>query len=396
MFRVVIQGKIVVRTWVIGLCLLSLLADVWAQTPVEREGLEQELRVIETLLAETAQRKDRTASELAMIDRQIDLRERLLASLALEIREHETEIGRIDDQICVIEESIDGIQDNYAEAVRAVHRVKQEELFLSVLSSGSLSEAFFRIRFYRQLTKYREVQLENLRRTQLSLKEKQETLTETLARKETLREVRHQEAQNLRKTINRREKVSVEVLRRPRQTDGNNRKFLQETVQQAVSSPNIDPPALADSEIMASLDFGSSFEKDRSRLPWPVSQSSAVVISEYGSQEDAFGNQIKNNGITLRTSLGEPVHAVHSGVVTGMQTIPNGAYVVILAHGKYRTVYVGLSDIDVRRIKQGQTVSSGQELGIVFTDSRTGESSLEFMIYKEPNTFLNPMNWLSR
>lgn len=393
MFRVVIQEFRVSKILAIWLCLLPLLSELSAQLTSDRIDLEKELRVIEVLLANANERPGHTSSELAMIDRQIRLREKLLAVVGIEILDHEREIGDIDDQICAIEESSVEIKKNYAASVRAIYQFKEEYIWLAVLSSGSLNEAFYRIKFYRQLSKYQERQLEAMTKVQETMKRKQTQLTLAIANKETLREVRKLEAEKLRTAIAQRKEVSTFVrMKGPREDKPSQQQFLESTVQASPPSTTLLPPAPEESDIEVSLDFGTSFRKSKNHLPWPIGKETATVIGEYGIHEDPYGISVNNQGIKLLTNLGQNAYSVHSGVVTAIQRIPNGGSVVILAHGKYRTVYAGLDEIAV---KLNQTVVQGQSLGQVRTDPRTGESSLEFMIYMEPNDFLDPLKWLN-
>jgi septal ring factor EnvC (AmiA/AmiB activator) len=64
---------------------------------------------------------------------------------------------------------------------------------------------------------------------------------------------------------------------------------------------------------------------------------------------------------------------------------------VIVRHGKYLTVYQNLVNI---RVKAGENVATGQELGEVYSDSEEGNKAvLKFMVYEE-KTKLNPELWL--
>lgn len=392
MFHLAIQEVPVSRLILTGIFLLLMGNHLSAQLSSQRADLERELRVIDVLLIQIEQQPGHSEPELAMINRQISLRERLLALLGHEVLKHEQEIGQLDDQICLIEESTEAIKKKYAESVRVIYSLRKEDVWLSVLSSGSLNEAFHKIRFFRQLSRYQRQQIQALAKATLTLRDKQQTLSLVIAEKESLREMRKLEADKLRRSVSLRESVAV-----PKRIGSDlseqqaTRVFLRETIKHSAASPSIVPPAPQGAEITGSLDYGSSFQSSRGTLPWPINKEQLTVIHEYGRQEDAFGNSINNNGITLLTTLGQEVFAVHSGVVTAIQRIPNGGSVVIIAHGTYRSVYAGLSAVEV---ELNQTVAQQQQLGLVYTDSRTGSSSMEFMIYLEPSRFLDPQKWL--
>jgi septal ring factor EnvC (AmiA/AmiB activator) len=66
---------------------------------------------------------------------------------------------------------------------------------------------------------------------------------------------------------------------------------------------------------------------------------------------------------------------------------------VIVEHGRYRTAYAGLQNVQVQ---PGDQVNTGHRIGNVYTDGRTGETKLQFMVYRAPNRFENPSGWLRR
>jgi len=64
---------------------------------------------------------------------------------------------------------------------------------------------------------------------------------------------------------------------------------------------------------------------------------------------------------------------------------------VIVRHGKYLTVYQNIVSV---KVKAGDYVETGQEIGEVFLDAEDGNKAvLKFMIYEEKNK-LNPELWL--
>ncbi|MDP5169938.1 MAG: peptidoglycan DD-metalloendopeptidase family protein [Bacteroidia bacterium] len=398
MFRADTHVLPAVKAFAFFLCLIPLLPfPLQAQEASNRQDLERDIRVIDKLLAETKNRKERTSTELAMLSRQIELRERLLLSLTSEIYEHEHEIGSLDDQLCDIEDQVVLVKNNYTVAVRTTFRyIGSDNIWLSILSSGSLSEAYYRIKFYRKLTEFRERQLLAMEKAKVNIAAKQQQLSKAIVDKEKLWEDKKLEMLRLKDSREIQESVMQVVQRQEvkhKTTIEEQRQFLQETLRKSETGGQSSPSAPQPVAETAELDYGTSFKRSRGELPWPLRSGGYVVVQEFGEQEDVYGNKVQNDGLQIRTTIGEEVMAIHSGVVTGIQRVPNGGSVIIVAHGKYRTVYAGLGRISV---SSGQTVAQGQSLGVVRTDDRTGESVLQFMIYQEPSRFLNPNQWLSR
>jgi len=65
---------------------------------------------------------------------------------------------------------------------------------------------------------------------------------------------------------------------------------------------------------------------------------------------------------------------------------------ILIRHGNYFSVYMNLSEINV---KKGDKIKTGQVIGKVFTNKTKGESLLGFRIYKNDQV-LNPEFWLTK
>lgn len=390
MSRVDTPARLAAKAIFLSLSLLSLLVPLQAQETSNRQDLEREIRVIDQLLAETKGRRQRTTAELAMIRQQIDLRERLLMTLSQEILDHEQEIGELDDQICLVQETMDQIRHNYAEAIRATYRyVGSDHIWLSILSSGSLSEAYYRMQFYRQLTRYRERQLASMQKAEKVYVKKQQDLSQAILDKEALWEEKKLEMLRLRDNREVQETV-LQVVKnqesKHQEEAEEQRQFLQAALRQTPGA--VVPAEAAPAPVQ---DVGQAFRRSRGELPWPVNDQGSVVVLGFGEQEDVHGNAVRSDGWHIRTSLGEKARSIFEGKVTAIQRVPNGGWVVIMGHGPYRSVYAGLAEVEVR---VGQQIAQGQVLGRVQTDERSGETILQFMVYQEPNKFLDPTQWL--
>ena len=100
--------------------------------------------------------------------------------------------------------------------------------------------------------------------------------------------------------------------------------------------------------------------------------------------EDNIGIEITTNGQT-------PAKAVYRGDVMRVFAISGANMAVILRHGKYLTVYQNLVNV---RVKAGDSVSTGQEMGQVYVDAQDGNKAvIKFMIYEEKKK-LDPEQWL--
>jgi septal ring factor EnvC (AmiA/AmiB activator) len=131
------------------------------------------------------------------------------------------------------------------------------------------------------------------------------------------------------------------------------------------------------------------FETNRGKLPWPV--ANGVVINQFGKHKHAVATrvEIENNGIDIQTAPGAKARSVFDGIVTSVLVLPGAGSTVIINHGKYFTVYSGLSEVSV---KKDDKVSSKQPVGSVLKNE-DGLPILNFQVWKGGDK-MNPSSWI--
>ena len=135
-----------------------------------------------------------------------------------------------------------------------------------------------------------------------------------------------------------------------------------------------------------------NFENSKGKLPYPVSGKCRVVRT-FGRQRHPELRHVMtdNGGIDIEAAQGAEARAVAAGQVSAVFSQPGYGMVVMVRHGHYLTIYVGLESLAV---SNGATVKAGQTLGTVANDSDgSGKALLHFEIRRE-KTKLNPLDWL--
>jgi septal ring factor EnvC (AmiA/AmiB activator) len=132
------------------------------------------------------------------------------------------------------------------------------------------------------------------------------------------------------------------------------------------------------------------FENNRGRLPWPV--SSGVVVDEFGKHKHAVATrvEVENNGVDIQTPKGAKARAIFEGTVTKIISIAGLGQTVLVNHGKYFSVYSGLSSVDV---KMGDNVSTKQNIGTVGSNE-DGVPVLNFQVWRGGDK-MNPQSWIA-
>jgi murein DD-endopeptidase MepM/ murein hydrolase activator NlpD len=144
---------------------------------------------------------------------------------------------------------------------------------------------------------------------------------------------------------------------------------------------------LSSSETLISSDFS----KNKGKLPWPTKQG--VITSKFGEHPHPVLKDvtIRNNGIDITTAPNSLVRVIFAGEITKVFSIKGANSTVIVQHGKFFTVYHNLIRV---KVKAGDKVLVKDTLGEVYSDPKTGESTLHFEIWNELIK-QNPELWLS-
>ncbi|MDR2503617.1 MAG: peptidoglycan DD-metalloendopeptidase family protein [Deltaproteobacteria bacterium] len=214
---------------------------------------------------------------------------------------------------------------------------------------------------------------------QETLREQESALAETVGRRDAIgRETSSQMAAiERRKTALLAERLKYEqrlaVLRRQRQTEESE---LQEVLA-LIESLNFD--------LRSSRAASSSLDRERGRLPWPVTGKIAKKFN--------LALLPPMNGLGISSSSGADVRAIHGGKVMHRGPMRGKGLVVLVEHGSaYYSVYAYLSDCTV---SLGENVVKNQVLGRSGFYPDINNYGLHFEIWHQ-RAALNPEQWLEK
>jgi septal ring factor EnvC (AmiA/AmiB activator) len=136
--------------------------------------------------------------------------------------------------------------------------------------------------------------------------------------------------------------------------------------------------------------YEGEFAKARGQLAWPLR---GEIVGRFGNEKHPrFGTVTFNNGIDIKATPGETIHAVAKGRVDFVSN-DYGSYgeMLILNHGSgYYTLYAHCSSILVSR---GAEVASGQAIARAGDSGSLKGTILHFEVRKGRQS-LNPSEWL--
>ncbi len=443
--------KNVSKYFLVVLTLISSLAfsqNTTEKLQKEQELLEKKIQSTKALLDKTKGEKDASLSELQIINNQVRFREELVRNFDRQVRGADMTIRQKRDQIRDLNQKLDRLKEQYRKLVIYAykHRSKYSKLMF-IFSSDSYFEALKRNKYLGKLADIQKKQFLIIRQHQglinreignvevekqnkmVVLNEKQQERAAILVDKRKQEEVytrfkkeeskllaelkadqRKKESISLqidaaiKKEIAaaevRRKKAEAELAAKKAKADKeakeaaakkNSTKVTPETKVETKTETAVVLPETREAELA-----GKSFEANRGKLPWPVTQG--TVTENYGKNphptfENVFTN---NNGIDISAPKSSSIRAVFEGEVTSVLNIPGAGKVVILKHGNYRTVYSNLASTSV---SVGDKVNTKQSIGTLLSKDGQSLSTLHFeihQVYGGNVQSLNPILWITR
>ena len=398
--RLFLRGYLSLLPWLV---LSSLSAQKTPNYAVERKQLErqrlalqQELEQTQTLLSQTRQARQKSLAELALLRREITLREKLLQSIQQELALLDQDIHHLSALNLALYRDLTRLWRNYLWMLYLVDKLQNQlSPWVWIFTAESFQQAYYRLLYLRAISRFREEQLRLIRRTQAYLQNRSAALRQSREEKARLLALYAQQTIELEKS--RKEKRQLyqslqEKERSYKQQLAESRKKLEKIQKRIDELIRLELEAQRKRDLTAAeVRIAGAFEQNKGLLPWPVESDKAVITSPFGTVEDESGGTITNQGVYIAVPSGAEVRVIFGGKVTAVTTLPLQGKVVIVQHGTYRTVYAGLEETYVQ---------SGQQVAILTPIGRMPHTSgeppqLYFLIY-HGKTPQNPLQWIGR
>lgn len=410
----------------------------------QRKEALAEIEQTNQLLQETSKSAKSSLNRLNLISKQILSRKKVISLLNKELDEIENELMAIQGEIRRLRAQLGDKQANYGKSIRGIYkRHSVQDKLLFVLSAESFSQSLRRIRYLREYADWQKRQAKEIIAKQQEIDLKKQEMEKTRAEKRALLGTRQEESKKLQseeaaqkeevQQLNKKQKdLKAELRKKQKQADALNRqieKLIAEEIaraeaearaarekaeraareQAAKKNASASPSTAKANEPIreervaatkggyamtkAERQLSDNFGNNRGKLPYPVT-GRYTVVATFGEQQHSELKYVRtsNSGIDIQTTPGADARAVFNGVVTRVFVVPGYNNSVIVRHGNYLTVYSNLSQVYV---KAGDTVSTRQALGKIYSDPEEGQATiLHFQLWKE-KTKLNPLPWLN-
>lgn len=377
------------------LCCLALFAlipaDAWAASIDDLknmifdrnnkiEELEKEIQQYEGELKEVGKEKQTLQGAINQLDVS---RKKVTTDISLtqnKIGATDLEIGRLGDEIGDKEQHILQNKAAIGETLRTMHEVESDSLLETILVHKNISEVWDQLETLERVQAAMRDDVTELTLLKNDLQEKQK---ETATRKNDL--ARYQQELSGKKQVldvNRKEKTQLLTVTQSK--EANYQKLLAQ--KKAAYEQFQKELQEFESQLQFAVDPNSIPPTGQGVLGSPLSNLS--VTQYFGdtafAQSGAY-NGSGHNGMDFRASVGTPVLASLSGVVSGTgntDTVPGcysyGKWVLVKHNNGLSTLYAHLSVISVN---QGQNVSTADILGYSGSTGYSTGPHLHFSVY---------------
>lgn len=433
-----------------------LLAQPSKQELQKKEiELRKEINDLTNTLTQIQKNKKATVAQIASVQRKIAAREELINNIYRQVKLLDETIYQNELEIYRMRKELDTLKTKYAQSIVFAYKNRSSYQYLNFLfSSSSFNDAIKRITYLKSYRKLRETQVGNIVKTQQVLQEKIGTLTNSKKEQTQVLALHRNELNDLEKDKKEKDLVAKELKGREKEVAALITKKERQRREMNLAINAIIKREIAEAEKAAKLAKLKAEEDEKKRLaslaatnktstniagtvtssnnnnsstgntienittlnkpaktreysslettaegvelskkfeernlPWPVSVGEVIIpFGTYNAGGKLVG---QNDGIEIAVPEGTVVKSVADGVVSFVGDI-GSELVVIVKHGKYFTSYSHLSSTSVIK---GQTVKAGTALGKSGIGLE-GEGALQFMIYNDKRTPLNPKSWL--
>jgi len=413
--------------------LLVIAGRMMAQTPTqsradlekERAAIQKEIEDVKRTLDETHKNKRQTLGELALLQRRLRLRESAIRNMNAQINAIQGDMNESWREIIKLRAELDTLRVQYAQSIVFAYKNRSNYDFLNfIFSATSFNDALRRIQYLKSYRAYREDRAENIRRTQEMLQgkidglkvtrvEKEEAIKKQNKERSTLEDEKREKDLVVNQLQSREKELKKEMAAKQKQ-DARLSSAISAVIRRATAAAakenarkNAEAAATAartgrEEEVApatlntvksgaktvfsddADVHLTGDFERNRGRLPWPVS---GTISMAFGPHEYIKGIVHNNLGVTIDVQAGAAVKAVFQGEVQAIFNVGD-VQAVMVRHGRYFTTYSNLSTVSVTK---GEHINTGQIIG------RVGDvAQLEFAVSNEKGTMLDPERWLKR
>lgn len=368
------------------------------------QSLQKDIKLAEKLLKETSKDKQTSINQVSLLQTQINQRESLIKTYQNQINAINKDIQNNKAEIALLEKDLALYRQEYANLIVINYRNSgKANNLLFIFSSEDFNQAIRRMRYVKELNGLIKDKIQEIDSTQIKINLQLEKNEKNKKDKETILANEKKERASLMKerdnlnndivALKKKEKqIQKDITAKEKQT-GELRKQIENIIAEEIRKAKEREEAAKNSKVKTiDYNLSNNFAQNKGKLPYPVEQG--IITGKYGKTQHPTQKKVivNNNGIDITTSKGSKARSIFDGEVCSIITQGSNS-VILIRHGLYFTLY---SNLDKVYVKNGDKVSTGQEIGRVHTDANDGKTVLHFEIWQENRTTVNPALWIKK
>ena len=378
--------------------------DQQKKLEAQKLSIQKEIKKINILVSENKKKTKTLLDNIEDVELKISVRNKLIEINNQQSNNLSNQIKNQNNKIYDLEIDLNNLKAEYAAIVSNSYKKRSSKIKLMFLfASRDFNQAFSRFQYFKQYSNFRKDQANKITVTQQNLtslidtlennrKQRQLIVDENTKIKKELEDEK-QMKNSLFKNLEKTNKNYLAEIRKKEKESKLIDNEIQKLIRLAISASNNNDSSVNNFALTPEgRIISSNFLSNKGQLPWPLKEG--VVTRKFGTQPHPVvrTTTINSTGLMITTSPNSVIKSIFEGEVLSVYGFKGGNPGILIRHGKYISNYQNLSQVFV---KKGDKIKAGEEIGIIFTNSRSGKAVLKFSIFNELKP-VNPQNWLSK
>ena len=378
--------------------------DQQKKLEAQKLSIQKEIKKINILVSENKKKTKTLLDNIEDVELKISVRNKLIEINNQQSNNLSNQIKNQNNKIYDLEIDLNNLKAEYATIVSNSYKKRSSKIKLMFLfASRDFNQAFSRFQYFKQYTAFRKDQANKITATQQNLT----SLIDTLENNRKQRQLIVDENNKIKKELEDEKQMKNSLFKNLEITNKNylaeirkkekESKLIDNEIQKlirlAISESNNNDSSVNNFALTPEgRIISSNFLSNKGQLPWPLKEG--VVTRKFGTQPHPVvrTTTINSTGLMIATYPNSVIKSIFEGEVLSVYGFKGGNPGILIRHGKYISNYQNLSQVFV---KKGDKIKAGEEIGIIFTNSRSGKAVLKFSIFNELKP-VNPQNWLSK
>ena len=380
--------------------------NIKKQEELEKKSrlLKKEIKKINELLFSNEKKKKTALDEVEDLELKLFFREELIKINNQQANEIVIRININEKTILNQRNELDKLKNNYSKMIKNSYQSRSlNNRLMFLFSSENFYQAYKRLEYLKQYSASRRKfalrieqktkLLQELNKSLIDQKIKKDNLIqENRKAKQVLLNEKKRQKEVISFLLKKRKNLSAQINLKQKQAkeiDNEIEKLIKQAILVSKKNSKNSNSVVFDLTPEAKL-IANNFKSNKGRLPWPLEKG--VVIQRFGKQPHPVvrTTTIQSNGVTIATKPNSIVRSVFDGEVMAILVYKGSNPSVLIRHGNYISAYKNLGRVDV---KKGERIKAKQKIGKVFTNQKSGKSTMQFSIFNNAVPE-NPKNWI--